>query len=232
MTIYYGFDEVLYGWDRYFDLCNAFELRQESNPDDDPNTATLNRWRVDSPKGFAWIMHVDRAVIDGLLTSFEAGSPSVADAADGLRRTEERAHALAAKALMLATPPDLPPSDTSRALIRDLAGQLREHSPKRVLLWEPSGLWTDEDAGAIAEQCGLTLTVDPFLRNAEGQAPSPAPVAAYRVTERAAARRQFDSWEMEQLINWADANERTFVLLAGRYQIPHAKELAHLLRSE
>lgn len=224
--IYFGFDEVVYGWSRYFDLCNAFEVRNAASPQDDPSIATLNKWRVDSPRGFAWIVHTDREVERLLLEAFEAGRTTLGTELDAaLERTEQRAHALAAKAIILETGPDLPPSDTSRALIRALGERLRAHT-KRVLLWESSGLWTHEDAGVVARDAGFTHVVDPFLLDAEGERFGGGPVAAFRITERAAARRQFDSWEIEQLVEWARTSERAFILLAGRFKIPHAKELA------
>lgn len=228
--IYFGFDEVVYGWPRYFDLCNAFEVRNAASPQDDPSIATLNKWRVESPRGFAWIVHTDREVEQLLLEAFEAGRTFFDERLDeALDRTEARAHALAAKAIILETGPDLPPSDTSRALIRALGEQLRART-KRALLWESSGLWTHEDAGRVAQGGGFAHVVDPYLVEADGGAPGGGAVAAFRITERAAARRQFDGWELEQLLEWGGQSERAFVLLAGRFKIAHAKELALLLK--
>lgn len=229
--IYFGFDEVVYGWERYFDLCNSFELRNAPNPSDNPSVTTLNRWRVDSPKGFAWVLHVDSAVCEELVDAFEAGADLADTIDDAIARTEERAHALAAKALIVETPPELPPSDASRRLIAAL-GQRFAKKSKRPLLWEPSGLWTREDATAVAADAKMALVIEPFILAAEGETLSRQPVAAFRVTERAAARRQFDAWEMEQLATWAGEHERAFILLAGRFKIPHAKELSLLLRDE
>lgn len=230
--IYFGFDEVVYGWPRYFDLCNSFELRNAATPEDEPTTETLNRWRVESPKGFAWVVHTTAAVNELLVRAYELNRAELDEAMDAaIAETEERAHALAAKAILIATPPELPPSDISRGVLRQLGARMRAKT-KRVLIWESSGLWTAEDAQSVAADAGFVYVVDPFMLHAEGVDIGSGAVAAFRITERAAARRQFDGWEMRQLVEWASGFERTFVLLAGRFKIAHAKELSLLLRDE
>lgn len=229
--IYFGFDEVLYGWSRYFDLCNAFELR-ESDPSAAPSTKTLNKWRVDSPKGFAWILHAQPAFVESLVRAYEVGRADIDDEGrNGWAVTQERAHAVAAKALFLETPPELPPSDVSRTIMREVGGRLTSES-KRPIIWESSGLWTVEDGSAIAADAGLVYAVDPFLLAADGLPLPAGSDACFRITERAAARRQFDRWDMEQLVEWCDGYDRAFVLFAGRFKVSHAKELALLLRRE
>lgn len=227
--IYYGFDEVLYGWDRYFDLCNAFEVRNPHDADKFPTIETLNRWRVDSPRGFGWIVHAVPQVSQLLVRAYEGKDPSIDDDfREAMRRTEERAHALAAKAIVVETPPGFPPSDASRAAMRAL-GEAWAEETDRALIWESSGLWTTEDGRAVVAETPFVYTVDPFIVNAEELGFGRGGDAAFRVTERAGSRRQFDSWEMEKMIGWGDAFDRTFVLLSGRYKIPHAKELSILL---
>lgn len=230
--IYFGFDEVAYGWPRYFDLCNGYELRNGASPEDDPTTSTLNRWRVESPRGFGWVIHATTEVTELLVDAYERGETRLDDAIEeALAETEARAHALGAKAIIVETDGALPPSDTSRALIVDLGNRLHAVT-KRALLWESSGLWTFEDGSEVAANAGFSYVVDPFLLHAEELELPRTPVAAFRITERAAARRQFDSWEFEQLLDWCDNHERAFILLAGRYKIPHAKELSLLLRAQ
>ena len=52
----------------------------------------------------------------------------------------------------------------------------------------------------------------------------------FRVTERAAARRQFDRWDMQRLLEWCAPYQRVFVLFGGRFKVAHAKELSLLVR--
>lgn len=229
--IYFGFDEVVYGWSRYFDLCNSFELRSAVDGADNPSIATLNRWRVESPRGFAWLLHVEPEINRLIVEAFEHGDELPKAIDDAISATEVRAHALAAKALVLETPPELPPSDHSRHLLAKL-GQRLSKASKRPVLWEASGLWTREDASAVADAAGFHFIVDPFQLEAEGERLPPSPIAAFRVTERAAARRQFDGYEMEQLVDWSSQHERAFLMLAGRYKITHAKELSLFLRED
>lgn len=222
--IYYGFDEVLQGWDRYFDLCNLFELRNAEDPSERPSIKTMNRWRVDSPRGFAWVMHADAGCVDALVDAYKTGAALGDEVDAAIAKTEERAGAIAAKAVVLETPPELPPSDISRAALIEF-GQRFAAASKRRLIWESSGLWTNENAGKVASEAQCIHAVDPFMVARDEGDLGRGGDAAFRITERAAARRQFDSWEMEQLLEWAGRFDRTFVLLGGRYKIEHAREL-------
>ncbi len=229
--IYYGFDEVLYGWPRYFDLCNAFEVRWPADIADAPSIATLNKWRVESPRGFAWVCHTTPSFVDALVEAYERGAGLSDAARAGWEETIERAHALAARAILLETPPGFPPSDASRALIRELGDDLAAND-KRLLFWEPSGLWTAEDVDDVTRDHGVIPVVDPFAFEADGRPLPRRNDICFRITERAAARRQFDEWEMEKLIDWGSGFDRAFILLAGRFKVPHAKELAMALRDD
>ena len=98
--IYFGFDEVVYGWPRYFDLCNAFEVRGARDTGETPSLATLNRWRVESPRGFAWLLHAEPEIAASLVGAYDRGEtvlPPEIDSATAA--TEARAHALPPKAI-------------------------------------------------------------------------------------------------------------------------------------
>src|SRR5690606_19736035 len=99
--IYYGCDHVPRGWGRYFATCNAIELNLETY-EKRPNIATLNRCRVESPKGFGHVLHIDPAVTDGLTRLSNNNKPQLDDAVrEGWKKTLEAAKALSARAVYL-----------------------------------------------------------------------------------------------------------------------------------
>lgn len=231
---YYGCDEVIQGWSRYFDLCNALELdlSAEKNP---PTIATLNRWRVESPRQFGFILHIHEDIVSALAAAGERGSkrlPKSIDAA--IEQTFERAHALAAKALIVSTPAEFTPGESSKHLLSQLEERLVSKQDKaRPLIWEPSGLWQREDAMAWSSQhTGLTLAHDPFMAIRDGDPCAAKQDACFIVNERAGMRRKFDQYDFEDLLDWSSGTQRAFILLRGRFKAQHAKELHYILANE
>lgn len=225
-TFYYGTDEVTDGWERYFATCNALEVthpRQQA-----PTLKTLNSWRVDSPRGFAFVMHTTPEVADELLRLSDAQRSELSS---GLREswktTLERAHALAAKAIILETPFEFTPSATSRALMQNF-GKLAEQF-RGPVIWESTGVWPVEETRDMAEGLGLAYMLDPFQAR-EDEVPFTHGDAAFSITERAGLRRHFDGFDFEGLIDASSSYNRAFVLLRGQYKWRHAREFRELLK--
>lgn len=226
---YVGSDEVTKGWSRYYDLCNAFELSWTD--DERPAVKTMNGWRVNSPKGFAFIPHVQPAVVDRLVALGAKGSTTFGDDEALLAPTLARAKALAAKGLLVSTPFDFTPTPTNRKLIADFAAQLRAAGFKQPILWENTGMWDPENSAELAASSGLTLLYNPWGNfDAEFQVLGGDDIALC-LTERGGTRRHFDTYDMEQLVEQCDRFNRVFVLLRGQYKWRHARELKLLLDS-
>ncbi len=227
--IYFGTDEIKRGWDRYFDLCNALEVRNESSQAADPSISTLNTWRTKSPKGFAFVLHADRSIPEILLKAYEENQeelPSSFEAA--WEKTLERAKALSAKAIIIETPPEFRPSDSARALIEKVGHFVSVQ--KLPVIWEKHGLWDTEESVILSRKCGLVPCYDPFLASAEELKLKKGNEVCFRITERAASRRQFDEYDFEQLIGWCSSFNRAFVLFNGRHKLLHAKVMSIITR--
>ncbi len=227
---YYGCDEVVQGWSRYHKLCTALELdlNGEKNP---PTIATLNRWRVDSPRGFAFLLHVEQDLITSLVKSSERTSPRLAKDIDThLESTFEKARALAAKALIISMPPEFTPSTDNKNLLVELRKRILEKQDKnRSIILEPSGLWERSTTLEWAEGEGFVLAHDPFMAMRDGDHCSKQD-ACFVINERAGMRRKFDQFDFEDMLDWSASAQRAFLLLRGRFKAHHAKELLYLLR--
>ncbi len=225
--VYFGCDEIPRHWSQYFTLCNAIELDLDQL-DNIPRTKTLNRWRVESPRGFAFKLHVDSAVVDGLNEAAAAERVEFNDAMrKGWENTLERASALAARALILSTPSTFSPGTTSRALIEKFSSELGQEFD-RPIIWDAHGMWDTGSTRELARDVGLTYAYDPFLAirdeieflHGDG---------AFILNERAGMRRDFDRYDIRRLLDSLQPYNRAFVLLRGRFKWEHARLFRDLL---
>ncbi len=227
--IYFGTDEVKRGWERYFDLCNSLEVRNEASEDADPSIATLNTWRTKSPKGFAFVIHADREIPKLLEAGYENNSTDLPPAfTEAWERTLLRAKALSAKAVIIETPPEFRPSENSRILIQKLGKTVG--GQKLPVIWERHGLWGTEESIEISRSSGLVPCFDPFIADSDEIKPKKGNEVCFRITERAASRRQFDEYDFEKLVRWCSSYNRSFVLFNGRHKHLHAKVMSLITR--
>ena len=228
--IYYGCDELSRGWGHYFKQCNALELDVEKF-DALPKTATLNRWRVDSPRGFCFVLNADSVFINALMRLSARGADELDEATrTAWKENLERAKALAAKAILIRTPPELTPGPASRKLMTRVAEELVMPA-KPAVIWQADGLWQLKDTRDFAESVGFVYALDPFIAQRE-EIPFTHGDAAWVLTERAGLRRKFDQFDMEALVDLAEPYDRIFCLLRGRFKWDHARELRVVLDYE
>lgn len=228
--IYYGCDHVPRGWGRYFATCNAIELNLATY-EQTPTIATLNRWRVESPKGFGYVLHVDTAVTEGLIRLSDKNKSELDDTIrEGWKKTLAAAKALAARAVYIKTPLSFSPNSTNRALITQLANELHKGN-KFVLIWESEGMWPVEQTRDFAQNLGIAYAIDPFLMERD-EIDLTHGDTCFVLTERGGMRREFDNYDIEQLIEWSQRYDRVFMLLRGRFQWKHARELRNALQDD
>lgn len=221
--LYYGCDELDRGWDHYFKRCNALQLDLETL-DALPKTATLNRWRVESPKGFSFTLCADSKFVNAL-TRLSARGATELDAAarEAWQANVDRAHALAARAILIRTPANFRPGQISRDLLEKVVTELAAPI-KPLVIWESDGLWQLRDTLEFANSIGLVYAHDPFIAYRE-EIPHTSGDAAWVLTERAGLRRKLDQFDMETMIDWADNYQRVFCFMRGRFKWEHAREL-------
>ena len=141
----------------------------------------------------------------------------------------EQAKALAAKALYVKTPFEFGPNDSNEAIIQALAQRVK--SQGRTLIWEPEGMWPPEQTYAFARDHNMMLAIDPFLWIREGYERVNASDVCFVLTERASARRKFDQYDIEELLDYAEPAQRLFVLCRGRFKWDHVRELKYCVQS-
>lgn len=225
--IYFGCNEIPRHWDQYFSQCNAVELDLEEL-DNPPRTDTLNRWRVESPRGFAFVLHVQTGVTKGLVAAAQAGRGEITDAIKSAWEvTLEQAHALAARALVIQTPPSFTPGKIERALIEDLASQLGSDFSKPII-WEARGMWETETTRPWATELGLVYAYDPFLAMRD-EISFEHGDGAFIINERAGMRREFDRYDIRGFLDGLGSYNRVFVLLRGRFKWAHARHFQEQL---
>jgi len=225
---YFGTDELVHGWDDYFELCNAFELDFQRY-EEPPTRETLHRWRVESPKNFCFILRAPPVVRDYLESAADAADANApGDAPERIERAWsemlEDADALAARALHVPTAESLRPGEAHRKRLASFAEQ-HVDGLDRPVLWEPSGLWTIEQTRAAADETGLTPVYDPFIAHREGVEFRHGDVG-FALSERPGMRRQFDLFDFRELLDWTQKYDRVFIMLRGRHKWAHAQHLA------
>ncbi len=228
---FFGCDEINEGWERYLELCNGLEVDLEGFQET-PTLETLNGWRVDSPKNFCFMLHVRPeigrylAAADGEIPSERSEYPPTVREAWNV--TTERAGALAARALLVSTPPEFTPGDRNRerleAFVETFGGETGA-----AWLWEPSGLWTVDQRCELADRLDIAPVYDPFVAHREGHEFTHGDVG-FTITERPGMRRQYDTFDFQNLIGWTDRYDRVFIMLRGRHKWPHAQKMNAALR--
>lgn len=228
--IYFGCNEIPRHWDQYFAQCNAVEL-DLSELDNPPRIKTLNRWRVNSPRGFAFMLHADPAVSSELMKASAKDNAELSDSLRaGWKTTLERAKALAARAIIVRTPPSFAPGQIERALIERFSSQLASEF-SRPVIWEARGMWQTETTRPWATDLGLVYAYDPFLaiRDEIGLSVGDG---GFILNERAGMRREFDRYDIRGLLDALGSYDRVYVMLRGRFKWQHARHFKEQLNYE
>jgi uncharacterized protein YecE (DUF72 family) len=231
--VYYGTDDTSESWETHFEQSTAMELELERF-NNEPKSSTLHQWQVESPQGFCFILHADPEVQSRL--NALAGPDAEPAIDDALREawdtTLERADALGAKAILLKTPGSLTPGDANRELLQAFADAVGPDTDPEII-WEPSGMWTIEQTVQAGKNAGLVPAYDPFLARRE-EVEFTHGDAAFIITERAAMRRQFDTFDFENLLGWTRKYDRLFCMMRGRHRWAHVDHmrtaLEHVMR--
>lgn len=226
--IYYSCDEIPRDWASYSALCNSIELRLD-DLDNPPKIQTLNSWRVKTPRGFGFLLHVDRDVICGLNEAAATGKNELDDATRrGWEKTIARADALAAKALVLSTPIEFTPSADTRHQLEIFSRELLATS-SRPLIWEAQGMWDPILTREWAQERNILLAHDPFIALREEESLGKGDVA-FIINERGGMRRDFDRFDFRDLLDQLTSHNRVFCLLRGRHKWNHATLLRDALQ--
>jgi hypothetical protein len=148
---------------RYFERHGLLELHP---PLSFPRAATLARWRQSIPEACEIAIAVTRRTHggrDGALRFDKPGARAWVD---------ETLAALSPRFVLLSTGPELSTGSRDRALLAQFVEAVRAKGP--MLVWQPRGLWDDEDARRYAAQIGCVVALDLLGASSGPQVPGPA----------------------------------------------------------
>jgi uncharacterized protein YecE (DUF72 family) len=178
-----------------------------------PSDATLRRWRKAVPPQFEF------AVVAGpALAKLKAGEALETE----LKALLKTVTLLAARVIVIATPPDVTPGK----LWRDRLGKLIDRLPRDAssVVWEPSGLWETEDAAAQAKKWDIVVAVDPAR-----EAMPPGPVAYGRL-RAAGGTRAFSTVALHKVADTIGERRDAYVVFETTGALKEGKILRALVR--
>jgi uncharacterized protein YecE (DUF72 family) len=193
---------------RYGKHLDLLEVRLDNGA---PRRRTLETMKSEAPPHLAFAVLVPKP-----LSSLES-DVSEAD----VLPTLDTARGLAARWIVLRTPPTARPGARTRARLTRLVELLK--AAEIAIAWEPTGLLAEADAEALAETLGVTLARDP----ARDDLP-PGAVAYGRISSLGAGGRVRGSAierAADRLADFAEA----YVVIEGDNALRAAKELRSLL---
>jgi hypothetical protein len=124
-----------------------------------PRAATIARWRSELPGPVEAALVAPHPCIVGPRGPLRL-EPELVDAMEWLA---DATAALAARWLVLPTPPEVTPSLRSRERLAAFLDRLREELTDAVrFVWAPAGPWEPEAAAALADRLGVVLAEDPL----------------------------------------------------------------------
>jgi Protein of unknown function DUF72 len=199
-------------YSRHFDL---LEVGASNGPDGAPplGSATLRRFRKTVPPPF------DFAVVGGPQLARARPGEAVDRQVDEARRAIDLLHA---RCFVLRTTPDVTPAAVWRERIRKIASRFPRDAT--YFVWEPSGVWENEDAASFARSCDLVLAVDPMREEV------PAGPVAYLRLRALGETRSFGAAALERLVGAVGARRDVFTVIETDSALAEAKQLRRLLK--
>jgi len=176
-----------------------------------PRRRTIETMKSESPPHlvFAVVLPKTVAALENDATEADVAS------------TVETARALAARWIVVRTPPTARPGARTRARVTKLVELLKVS--EIAIAWEPTGLLAEADAEVLAESLGVTLARDP----ARDDLPE-GPVAYGRISSLGAGGRIRGS-AIERAADRLSVFEEAYVVIEGDNALRAAKDLRSLL---
>src|SRR5262249_38259133 len=124
------------------------------------------------------------------------------------------ASTLEAAVVVFRTPPSFTPSQANRDLLRRFFSEV-DMGGERV--WHPDGLWDTRTAAKAATELGVTLGVDPLVRDQTRDPPDlyatlEVPQLYLRVSGLGRGARKLATSQLDEIEMVAEAYERTWVV--------------------
>jgi len=158
--------------------------------------ATLQAWRADLPDSLQLVLRVASEVTHPQPGSAEVGHFRQSEAVDAAwEATLTAARAAEARALVFRSPASFSPTQGHRDALVRFSARATADLPDTTLVWEPVGLWEDEEAAELAAEAGLVLAVDPVR-----VPPPPGDVAFCRLAGPLGVRGRYDDLDLVEVL--------------------------------
>lgn len=197
---------------RYFETFGLVEVQQSFF--DPPTERTLARWRRGAPEGFvftmrAWQFITHPPTYPGYMRIRRPWDQAARDRFGSLQVTEQTrwaweimrraAEILDAKAIIFHTPASFTPTRENRENLVRFFDSI-ERGPSH-LVWEPDGVWEDEETEALCSECGLIPASDPLISK-----PCPGEIFYFRMREKTRGRGAYTEDDFFQIYSRALAD--------------------------
>ena len=158
--------------------------------------ATLARWRADLPDTLRLVLRAASDVTHPRQRSATTGHFRETDEVEAAWvATVDAARAAQAKAVVFRTPASFSPTKAHREALQRFSARAAADLPGVSLVWEPVGLWEDEEASELAAEAGLVLAVDP-----QRTPPPPGEVAYCRLAGPLGVRGRYDDLDLLEVL--------------------------------
>lgn len=167
---------------------------------------TLAEWRNDLPDGLRLVVRAAREVThprDPATGHFRATEP--VEQAWGA--TVAAARSADALAVVFRTPASFTPISANLEALRRFGARAAADLDGTRLIWEPVGIWEDDEAAAVAAEAGMVLAVDPLVTP-----PPQGEVAFCRMSGPNGVRGRYDDLDLEAVLDLLEGRELALVL--------------------
>jgi uncharacterized protein YecE (DUF72 family) len=190
---------------RYFETFGLVEVQQSFF--DPPTERALARWRKGAPEGFvftmrAWQLITHPPTYPGYRRIRRTWDQAARLRFGSLQYTEQTrwawtimrraAEVLDAKAILFHTPASFTPTRENREDLVRFFDSI-ERGPFH-LVWEPDGVWDDEETEALCGQCGLIPAIDPLM-----SMPCSGEIFYFRMREKSRGRGAYTEEDFFQI---------------------------------
>lgn len=201
-----GFSMKLADYMRRFD---AVEVQETFF--DPPAERTLARWRRQAPDGFAFCLRAWQLIthppsspsygrirrsLEAVDTNRCGGFLPSRETAWAWEVVRRAAEILEARAIVFQTPAAFTPTHANRENLLRFFSAVQERPFQ--LVWEPQGVWTEEEVAGLCAACGLVPAVDPLVAGPLGGGPF-----YFRIRDKSSGRGAFDAFDFERLCDLA-----------------------------
>jgi uncharacterized protein YecE (DUF72 family) len=205
---------------------DAVDVLEDSglNREPAPSPKAMRRWRREAPDSAGFALVAPASIFEPR----ELGERA-------LTRLRDAVAALSPEVLVLQPSLEHSPSQSNRDRLRDLAGA--DLAPEAELVFAPTGLWDPEICATLADELDLAVAIDPLASDVQDRLRPlwmrelTRGVAYLRLERLASARRRFDDYELDALVEMVEGLDRGWVIFGHEERLRDSRRLRQRLET-